>query len=165
MRPSWRLANALAAALCFAAIAYAVVWLQLVGGLAPCPLCVVDRAAFAIGGVVFLIAALHGPERTGRRLYALAALVAIAVGLGSAGRHVWLQHLPADQVPACGPSLGYLVSNFPLSEAVALVLSGSGSCAEIQWRFLGLSIPEWTLGLFGVLAVFVLGTIIYPGRR
>lgn len=165
LTPSLRLANALAAALCFAAIAYAVGWLQLVGGLAPCPLCVVDRAAFAVAGVVFLIAALHDPPRTGRRLYALAALLAVGLGLVSAGRHVWLQHLPAEQVPACGPSLGYMVSNFPLSEAVALVLKGSGSCAEIQWQFLGLSIPEWTLGLFVVLALFALATVVHPGRQ
>ncbi len=160
-----RLANALAAGVCFAAIAYAVVWLQLVRGLAPCPLCVVDRAAFAVAGVIFLIAALHDPDRTGRRLYALVSLLALALGLVSAGRHVWLQHLPAEQVPACGPSLGYLVSNFPMSEAVALVLRGSGSCAELQWQFLGLSIPEWTLGLFLVLAVFAVATAIHPGRK
>lgn len=160
-----RLANWLAAAVCFAAIVYAVAWLQFVRGLQPCPLCVVDRAAFAVAGVVFLIAALHDPQRTGRRLYGLGALLALAVGLISAGRHVWLQHLPAEQVPACGPSLGYLVSNFPLSEAVDLVLRGSGSCAEIQWRFLGLSIPEWTLALFVVLALFALATVVYPGRK
>lgn len=165
LKPSRRLANALAAGLCFAAIAYAVGWLQLVGGFAPCPLCVVDRAAFALAGLVFLIAALHDPQRTGRRVYALAALAAVAVGLVSAGRHVWLQHLPAEQVPACGPSLGYLVTNFPLSETVDLVLRGSGSCAEIQWQFLGLSIPEWTLGLFVVLALFALATVVHPGRQ
>lgn len=163
MNASVRLANALAAAVCFAAIAYAVGWLQMVRGLEPCPLCVVDRGAFAIAGVVFLIAALHGPGRTGRRLYALAGLVALAVGLASAGRHVWLQYLPAEQVPACGPSLGYMVSNFPLSEALDLLLRGSGSCAELQWQFLGLSIPEWTLGLFALLTVFALATAIHPG--
>ncbi len=164
MRPSLRLANALAAGVCFAAIAYAVGWLQLALGLEPCPLCVVDRAAFAVAGVVFLLAALHGPQRMGRRLYAIVAILALAVGLASAGRHVWLQHLPAEQVPACGPSLGYIVAHFPLAEAFDLVLRGSGSCAELQWQFLGLSIPEWTLGLFLILTVFAGASVIHPGR-
>ncbi|PSQ90899.1 MAG: hypothetical protein BRD57_05760, partial [Proteobacteria bacterium SW_6_67_9] len=91
---SARLGNAVAALVCFAAVGYAVAWLQLVQGLAPCPLCIVDRAAFAGAGLVFLLAAFHGPARWGRRLYAGAALVPLALGLASAGRHVWLQHLP-----------------------------------------------------------------------
>lgn len=161
---SARLGNAVAALVCFAAVGYAVAWLQLVQGLAPCPLCIVDRAAFAGAGLVFLLAAFHGPARWGRRLYAGAALVPLALGLASAGRHVWLQHLPTDQVPACGPSLGYLVSNFPLAEAFELLVLGSGSCAEQQWQLLGLSIPDWTLGLFLALVAWSAATLAYPGR-
>lgn len=155
----------LAAAACFAAIAWAILWLQQGLGLEPCPLCVLDRVAFAIAGVVFLLAALHGPGRAGRRLYAGVALLPLAFGLAVAGRHVWLQHLPAEQVPACGPSLDYILGNFPLQHALELVLRGSGSCAEVQWRFLGLSIPEWTLALFALLALFAAAVLVRPGRR
>jgi len=145
--------NAAAAGVCFAAIAYAVVWLQWWHGLVPCPLCVVDRAAFALAGLIFVVAALHAPRGRGERVYGAIALVPLAAGLGSAGRHVWLQHLPPGQVPACGPSLRYMLDNFPLAEAWQMLLRGSGSCAELHWQLLGLSIPEWTMLLFVILAV------------
>ncbi len=77
---------------------------------------------------------------------------------------MWLQHLPADRVPACGPDLGYILGNFPLSQALDLVLRGSGSCAELQWSFLGLSIPEWTLALFVGLTALALWLLIRPVR-
>ncbi|MDZ7786640.1 MAG: disulfide bond formation protein B [Halofilum sp. (in: g-proteobacteria)] len=163
MQPA-RAGFGLAAAACFGAIAWAILWLQQGLGLEPCPLCVLDRVAFALAGVVLLLAALHGPARTGRRVYAALALLPLAFGLAVAGRHVWLQHLPEEQVPACGPSLDYILENFPLQRALDLVLRGSGSCAQVQWRFLGLSIPEWTLALFALLALFAVAVIVRPGR-
>lgn len=160
-----RCANAAGAAVCIAALVYAIVWLQMFRGLEPCPLCILDRVAFAIAAVVFLLAALHGPAALGRRIYAAVALVPLIFGLGSAGRHVWLQSLPADQVPACGPSLGYMMENFPLQRVIDLVLRGSGSCAEIQWQFLGGSIAQWTLILFVGLTLLAGWLLLKPAPR
>lgn len=160
-----RSANFVGAAVCIAALVYAIAWLQGYRGLEPCPLCVLDRVAFAIAAAVFLLAGLHAPGALGRRLYALAALVPLAFGVAIAGRHVWLQHLPADRVPACGPSFEYLVESFPLTQALGMILRGSGSCAEIQWRFVGLSIPEWTLGLFLALALLALWLLLKRAPR
>ncbi len=123
-------------------------------GHEPCPLCILQRIAFIAMGVVFLVAALHNPAgRIGGRIYAL--LIAITGILGGiiAGRHVWLQHLPPDQVPECGPGLEYMMEVFPLAEAMQMVFQGSGECAEVSWRFLTLSIPEWSLILFVVLTL------------
>jgi disulfide bond formation protein DsbB len=118
-------------------------------GLEPCPLCIVQRVAVIGIGVVLLVAALHNPAGWGRRVYAgVAALVAL-VGLATAGRNVWLQHLPPDRVPDCGPGLDYMLEAFPLSRTLEMVFKGSGECAEVQWTFLGFSIPEWMLLVFG----------------
>lgn len=113
--------------------------------LDPCPLCIVQRVAFMALGLVFLLGALHGPSTlAGRRTYAvLAALVAV-MGAVVAGRHLWLQSLPPDQVPACGPGLSYLLEAFPLSDVVRQVFTGSGECAKVDWTFLGLAMPGWT---------------------
>ena len=159
-----RLMTAAAAVVCFGAVVYAVLWLQGQLGLAPCPLCVLARVAFLAAGAVFAVAALHGPAALGQRIYAALALVPLLAGIGIAGRHVWLQHLPADRVPACGPDLGYILDNFPLAQALELVLRGSGSCAERQWSFLGLSIPEWTLVLFVGLSLLTLWLLLRPAR-
>lgn len=159
-----RLLAAVAAAVCFGVVIYAVLWLEGRLGLAPCPLCVLDRVAFVLAGTVFALAALHGAGVTGQRVYAVLALLPLAAGVAIAGRHVWLQQLPPERVPACGPDLDYILESFPFTQALALILRGSGSCAEIQWQFLGLSIPGWTLVLFLGLALLALWLLLRPER-
>lgn len=122
-------------------------------GLEPCPLCVFQRIAYILVAFIAFVAALHDPGKLSGRIYcSLITLTALA-GAGIAGRQVWLQHLPADQVPECGPGLEYLLEAFPLGQALQMILSGSGECAEIQWQFLGLSIAEWSLACFLILIV------------
>jgi len=137
-------------------------YFQHVMGLEPCPLCIFQRL-FVIGlGTVMLMAAIHNPRHIGRRAYGGLILILSACGAAVAGRHVWLQSLPADQVPACGPGLEYLLDSFPLMDALKLVFEGSGECAEVQWTFLSLSIPGWTLVIFVGLAVFGLLLLFSP---
>lgn len=131
--------------------------LEHIGGLEPCPLCVFQRVGVMATGLVLAVAAIHHPSNAaGRAIYAVLALAAAAGGAFVAGRHVWLQSLPADQVPSCGPGLDYMVDVLPMQEVVATVLSGSGECASIDAAFLGFSLPAWTLAGFIVLAAFPL---------
>jgi disulfide bond formation protein DsbB len=124
--------------------------------LEPCPLCVFQRIAVIGLGIVFLLAAVTPARRSFRITHAVLIGLVAAVGAGIAGRHVWLQSLPPDKVPACGPGLDYIIDSFPLSEALRLVFTGSGECATADWHFLGLSMPAWvlisiaTLGAFGI---------------
>jgi disulfide bond formation protein DsbB len=122
--------------------------------LEPCPLCVFQRIFVIALGAVMLVAAIHDPAGVGRRVYGALVAVLGLMGVGVAGRHVWLQHLPADQVPECGPGLEYMLDAFPLTEALSMVFRGSGECAEVQWTLLWLSIPEWTLIIFLGLTAF-----------
>ena len=108
--------------------------------------------------VVFLLGALHGPRRTGAVVYSTLLVLVSLIGAGIAARHVWLQHLPKDKVPECGPGLGYILDRFPLVNALEKIFRGSGECAEAGWRLMGLSIAEWSLVWFvllGAYAVFV----------
>jgi disulfide bond formation protein DsbB len=109
-------------------------------------------------GVAFLAGALHSPRGGGRLVYAGLALLAAAAGGGVAAHHVWLQSLPADQVPACGPGFDYMMDAFPLSQALRMIFAGSGECAEIDWTLFGLSMPAWTLIGFVVLALWAVWT-------
>jgi disulfide bond formation protein DsbB len=152
-----RLANGAGALVCAALMGYAL-YAQHGLGLEPCPLCIFQRIAVIALGGIFLVAALHPAGLIGRRAYAiLLGLVALA-GIGVAGRHVWLTTLPPERIPACGPGLDFMFESFPLREALAMVLSGSGECASVDWQFLGLSMPAWvlialaTLGVGGVVA-------------
>lgn len=138
---------------------------QFVLGLEPCPLCVLQRLAFVAVGGLCLLAVVQGPGRAGGLVYLGLILVAAISGGGVAARHVWLQQLPADQVPTCGPGLDYLLDTFPLGEALALILGGSGECAEVGWQFLGLSIPAWALVWFTLIALGALGWGWWLGRQ
>jgi protein dithiol:quinone oxidoreductase len=139
-----RVANALGALACAGLMGYAL-YAQHMLGLEPCPLCIFQRVAVITLGSFFLLAALHPAGKAGRRVYSvLLGLVALA-GIGVAGRHVWLTTLPPERVPACGPGLDFMLESFPLKDALAMVLSGSGECASVEWRFLGLSMPGWVL--------------------
>ncbi|CAH1385572.1 disulfide bond formation protein B [Candidatus Nitrotoga sp. M5] len=129
-------------------------YLQYVLHQDPCPLCMVQRFIFIAMLVLFAIATLHNPKRGGSKVYgALITLLAVG-GMSTASRHIWLQNLPKDQVPACGPGLEYMLGNFPMSEVWQELMQGSGECAAKGWTFLSLGIPQWSLLLYVLLGAW-----------
>lgn len=133
-------------------MAFAILFLQNYKGLEPCPLCIFQRVGLMVMGVFALTAVLINPKkRVLQLLLWLGSMAGIVWSAGVAARHVWLQHLPPDQVPSCGPGLDYWLEALPMQQVINQVLSGSGECAEISWHFLGLSIPEQSLILFSFL--------------
>ncbi len=140
-------------------------YLEHVQGFEPCPLCVFQRVGLITLGVVSLIAFIHNPaSNIMKRVYALLGSVGILWSAGVAARHVWLQNLPPDQVPSCGPGLDYLVDALPLKSVLSQVLSGSGECAVVDWSFFGQSLPVWSFLFFAVLALVSLWQLFrkYP---
>lgn len=137
---------------CAGLLAYAL-FAQYQLHLDPCPLCIFQRVVFIVMGLVFLVGGLHGPGTWGRRIYSTLVFFVSMIGVGISGRHVWLQNLPADQVPACGPGLEYMLEAFPLQKTLSMVFTGSGECADVDWHFLGLSMPAWTLICFVLLGL------------
>lgn len=150
--------------LAITAMLFARVYLQGFLGLDACPLCMTQRAFVVLWGVIALLAAVHNPHGWGRRVYAALCGLAAWAGAAVAARHVWLQHLPEDQVPACGPSLDYMLENLPFSDTMSIVLAGDGNCALIDWTLLGFSIPEQTLAVFCVALLVCLWQTVrdYP---
>lgn len=157
MRPGWLLGFAACAGL----MAY-VLYVQYVEFISPCPLCILQRVAVIGMGVMFLIGGLHAPRGFMRWIYAAILSLFALFGIGVAARHVWLQSLPADQVPSCGPGLGYMLDTFPLADTLKMVLTGSGECADVDWSFLGLAMPAWSLLSMVVLLVWALWTMRRP---
>ena len=153
-----RLANAFGFAACVGLLAYAL-FAEKILGYDPCPLCMFQRVGVAILAVVFLIAAWHAPQAPGAsRCYALLIVLAAAFPAYVAGRHVYIQSLPPGSVPSCGATLDYMLEVFPLLEVVKKVLTGGGECAQIDWRFLGLSMPWWVL--ISMLTLLIYGVVI-----
>ena len=128
--------------------------------LQPCPLCITQRLFYVLIGLFALFALLQ-PNKY--KLYAMLAMLSAFGGMATAGRQVWLQHLPPDQVPACGPDLGYMLETFSLSETLITMLRGDGNCAEVVWTFAGLSMGEWSLACFTGYAAITIWQLL--GRR
>jgi disulfide bond formation protein DsbB len=145
-----RTGNLLGFIVCAALMAYAL-YAQHALGLEPCPLCIFQRVAVICAGVLFLIAALHNPARTGARVYGVLLLIAALVGVLISSRHIWIQAQPPGTVAACGASLDYLMEIMPVTEVITKVLTGSGECGRVDWTLLGLSMPYWVL--FALLAL------------
>ncbi len=131
-------------------------YLQYVKYLDPCPLCMTQRFFYYCIGISAVVGmALNGSWK-GMRFAGFLAFLSTIGGLATAGRQVWLQHLPADQVPACGPGLLFWMENMPWLKTLELLFKGDGNCAEVNWRFLGLSIAEWSLVWFVIFAIVAL---------
>jgi len=129
-------------------------YFQFIGHLDPCPLCISQRVMVVAVGLVMLLAYLHNPSHRGIRNYAIAGGLIALAGATVSARHVWIQHLPADEVPACGPGLSYMFQYFPLSDTLKAMVTGTGDCAKTDWTLLGLSMPAWVLMCFIGLSAF-----------
>ena len=123
-------------------------------GLDPCPLCLMQRLWTLFAGAIVLVALLHTP-RLGR-YPALVLFCSIGGGAFSV-RQLWLQSLPPDAVPACGPDMGYMLEVFPLSEILKAMTFGTGNCSEVTWSLLGISIAGWAL--FGFIAMATIAAL------
>ncbi len=141
---------------CLSGMAFALT-LQHLQHIEPCPLCIFQRIALISAGIVSLIAGLHlstiHTSHIAQRIYSVLLGLSSVSGAGIALRQVWIQHLPADQVPDCGPGLNYMLDVFPLQKVVSMVLRGSGECAKIDWTLFGFSLPEYSLLAFAGLFI------------
>ena len=135
-------------------------YLEHAQGIEPCPLCSFQRIAYIAITLIALIAVIHNPQNVMRMVYHVLLFVTALIGAGIAGRQTWLQHLPPELVPECGPGLEYMLNVFPFAEALKMILSGSGECAEVHWTFIGFSIAEWSLVCFIVCNFKYIGLFI-----
>jgi len=151
--------------LCCASLLGFALYNQYVDYLDPCPLCIFQRLAFFWMGTFALLAVIHNPGRSGQRIYAWLLVSGAILGASIAARHVWLQNLSAEKIPECGPGLNYMLENFPLTEVLSTVLHGSGSCAEVKWSFIGMSMPMWTLFWYVGLGLLTLWVMYRPAKH
>lgn len=164
MIPSNRVIMTLGCLFCIGLLS-AAFYFQYIDGLEPCPLCMMQRIAVFFTGVFFLLGAIHNPKGWGSRVYGFLITAAAGCGIGVAGRHVWIQHLPPDQIPECGASFDQLIQVLPLFDAIKKILKGDGECAKIDWQWLGLSMPEWTLLAFIGLTLVGLFIMFRPKKQ
>ena len=140
--------NLLCGLICVSSLLIAKFYFEDYLGLEPCYLCITQRAFIAIAGLLFFIWAAHSPKRLGARIYALLVLAATSAGAYFSLKQLYLQSLPEERVPQCGPPVDYLFETFSNFEVIAMLLRGDGNCAKIQWEFLSITMPGWVLLIF-----------------
>ncbi|KZZ16821.1 hypothetical protein A3758_12380 [Oleiphilus sp. HI0118] len=126
----------------------------------PCPMCMMQRAIYLTTAGFAILTLVSLRHRLFATIFSILGLLSAATGVAVAARQVWLQHLPKDEVPACGPPLEYMIDVFPIMEVLQSMLMGTGDCAEVQWQWLGLSIPAWSIIAFTGLAIAHLMIIV-----
>ena len=120
-------------------------------GLEPCTLCITQQFFYCLIGLSAFIAFIHDPSPTVGRIFSSLLSIFSIAGIWISGRQVWLQGLPEDEVPLCGPPLEYIIDVFPFADVISALFMGDGNCAEIPWAFLGLSMAGWSLIWFVVI--------------
>lgn len=135
-------------------------YFQYIIGLMPCPLCIMQRVCVFLLLVVMSLS--FSTKRKAHRVSLLQILIAGA-GLFFSLRQLWLQSLPAAQVPACMPGLDILIRYFPVKTVIQTLFWGTGDCAEVTWTFWRISMPGWTALYFGL--IIVLGFFLFWQTR
>lgn len=152
----FRLASVFVLSFCLILLSYAY-YLEIFQLLDPCPLCIFQRIAFIFIATVAFAAAIHNPAEVGKKIYSVFIVIGSTIGIFAAGRHIYLQSLPPDLTPECGPGLNFMLDNFPIITVLEKTIYGSGECAAVSWTFLGFSMPWWSLFWFcGLSIIFVI---------
>ncbi len=146
-------------------VAVAYFYFQLELELEPCPLCLFQRAALLGVAAFCFLGMLFNPGKVFAKIIAFGVTLFSVLGLMIAGRQVWLQHLPEDKVPECGPDLAFMLDAFPLSQVISTVFQGSGECAEVQWSLIGFSMPEWMAFIFLIMTLIGLRLLFKRERN
>ena len=154
----YRTFQAVSFAACVGLLAYAY-YAQYYLYLEPCPLCILQRVVVLLLGLNALIALIHAPKTRVRRVYAINGAGLGALGCLVAGRHVYLQSLPPDKAPECGPGLEYLLDTLPFNQAIMKIFTGSGECASVDWTLAGLSMPAWVLVAMVLFCLLSVGSM------
>ena len=126
-------------------------------GLEPCTLCITQQFFYCLIGISSFVSFLQNPGVTISRVYSFFISLFAIAGIWISGRQIWLQGLPEDEVPLCGPPLEYIIDVFPFADVLNALFMGDGNCAEIPWQFLGLSMAGWSFIWF--LVIFFLSVI------
>ena len=145
-----RLLLALIAAVSVALLAFGM-YLQLVVGLEPCPMCIVQRYALILVALVAGISACF--QGRGWIIGGAIGMGAFAAfGAFTAARQSWLQWNPPE-ILSCGRDFFGMIESFPLRRAIPMIFRGSGDCTKIDWTFLGLTIANWSFLWFAAFTL------------
>jgi len=156
---------ALMAVTCASMLAFGM-YLQHVGGLEPCPMCIVQRYALVGVGLLAAIASAfpsQGRARWGQKAVGTLALLTAGFGAFVAARQSWLQWYPPENY-SCGRDFYGIIESYPISRAIPMLFRGAGDCTVVDWTFLGGSVANWSFVCFNGLGLALILLLLRGGR-
>ena len=124
-------------------------YFQYILGLEPCIMCIYQRVA--IWGIF-----LAGVVGTLGHKWVLTRI--LAYGLWGTGA-IWGIIIALEHVEMQTSTMSFLYScefipNFPswapLHEWIPALFEARGTCSDIDWHFMGYSMPQWMIGVYGI---------------
>lgn len=138
----------------------AALYLQIGKGMLPCPWCIIQRYFFAAIALICLVAAFL-PARFTRAGASLGLLAALG-GIGAAG---WLLWVKANPSVSCGiDPLETSLNKVVTAELLPVLFKADGLCTTDYAPILGLSVAQWSMVWFVILAI-VLGMSAFRRPR
>lgn len=135
-------------------------YLQFFEDMLPCPLCVMQRYAFAAIAIICLV--VTWLPRAAVKAGALLAAFASMAGAGIAGWHLYVK---AHPTVSCGiDPLETAMNRLPFADWLPFLFKADGLCATEYAPILGLSLPQWTLVWYAIFAVVLLRTALQRNR-
>ena len=138
-------------------------YFQYIVGLAPCALCIIQRGLM----IALLVLFFRGifTQISQQRLLNIIIFITAILGVFVAGRQTYLQYWAPADVISCGPSLSFVWNYLSWTESLMYLFNGAGSCSEVQWQLMGISMPAWVLLFFLGFAVLAFINFIRLSRK
>jgi disulfide bond formation protein DsbB len=129
-------------------------YFQYVMGLNPCIMCIYQRTA--LWGVFF--AGIVGS--LGNQLFIIRLLAYMIWGVSSVwGLLIAIEHVDMQTSAFSFMYVCEIVPNFPqwspLHEWLPVLFEANGDCGDINWQFLGLSMPQVMIAVFAVYSAIL----------
>jgi disulfide bond formation protein DsbB len=135
-------------------------YLQLVEKMLPCPLCVLQRYAFAALAIFCLLgASVDGGARLS------ATILGVIAALSGAGVAIWHLYIKAHPGVSCGiDPLETSLNTIPMARLFPTLFQADGLCTTEYPPILGLSIPQWSLFWFVIFAIALVVALVRRRR-
>lgn len=134
------------------------VLLQQTMRIAACPLCISQRMLALIMLALSMIGLLVANQRTGRIASLVLMLASTATGAFVAGYQTYLQRFAHDTQCSGQAAWWELLVDWA-GEQVPILFYASGLCSDPAWKFIGLSIAEWSMILFCALTLMIVRSL------
>lgn len=134
-----------------------------IDGIPLCPLCFIQVLIFYVIAVVSLIFFVMLPKNNGRVGYSIFIVISTLIGIIAASRQIWMNNSSHSKVFPCSPDTMTYLLKLRFHDFFHSFVPVYSNCVLLDWQFLGLTMPMWSLIFLSML--LVVGVVMYFHRH